>query len=668
QLVPVRAKGNGAVLHRQKREWIAPPKRLRENFDYTGYESIAKIHSDKTYPKITYSLSGPGVDQPPVGVFGIDPNTGFVKIYSILDREEIAMYSLKGMAKYPNGSNAERELDLKIFVDDQNDCSPIVVENQVGSVNESSSPGTIVMRVIATDADEEGTQHTAIFYSIVQESNVGGMFSINSRTGEVMVQRSSLDRETKDIYKLIIQVSDMNGVVGGNTATGAIEVKILDINDNVPTLEKESYEGNVEENTIGVEVLRIRAIDMDLIHTENWLAVFEIISGNEAGYFSITTDSKTNEGIIMIHKPLDYEKLQVLNLEVAVKNKAVYNFGTSMTGSTSYQKSYPIKINVINQKEGPRFQPSVKVVTISEDHTTVSINKIITTYAAIDSDTLQTATNVRYAKIRDDDNWLIIDEHTADIRLNKLPDRESKFLINGTYYIAKIICITNESPSKTATGTIAIQVKDSNDHCPELTSTTPTMCFDDNAIYVSATDKDEFPNSEPFEYSVIQTDSKQEWTVEPFNSTTAILRDQAKLWPGIYKVAVQVKDQQGKSCGEFQTIDVTVCFCTENTRTCKPRSTKTTGLGASGILLLLLGLLLLLLVPLLLLFCLCGGAAAIGDFKSIPYDTKQQLISYHTEGQGEDKEVPLLLAPLEVDGGTVKATNVNNLNGKGYLG
>lgn len=48
----------------------------------------------------------------------------------------------------------------------------------------------------------------------------------------------------------------------------------------------------------------------------------------------------------------------------------------------------------------------------------------------------------RYVKLRDDDNWLIIDEKTADIRLNKLPDRESKFLVNGTYY-AKIICITN---------------------------------------------------------------------------------------------------------------------------------------------------------------------------------------------------------------------------------
>lgn len=49
--------------------------------------------------------------------------------------------------------------------------------------------------------------------------------------------------------------------------------------------------------------------------------------------------------------------------------------------------------------------------------------------------------NFRYAKGQDVDNWLIIDERTADIRLNKIPDYESKFLVNNTYY-AHIICIT----------------------------------------------------------------------------------------------------------------------------------------------------------------------------------------------------------------------------------
>ena len=39
---------------------------------------------------------------------------------------------------------------------------------------------------------------------------------------------------------------------------------------------------------------------------------------------------------------------------------------------------------------------------------------------------------LRYAKLEDVGGWLTIDEHTADIKLNKLPDRESKYLKNGS--------------------------------------------------------------------------------------------------------------------------------------------------------------------------------------------------------------------------------------------
>ncbi|KAM8850390.1 desmoglein-2-like protein [Spinachia spinachia] len=667
-LALVGAEGNGPELRRHRREWIVAPRQLYENHDYTTMESIAKINSDKSNStSIFYYLQGPGVDQPPLGTFGIDRRTGFVKIYSILDREEIPFYKLLGIAKYADGTRAEKDIELNIVVLDVNDCPPVIKVQQVGYVNESSAEGTVVMKVIATDDDEKNSLHSKIHYSIVEQSNTAGMFFINSQTGEVLVRRNTLDRETQDTYTLKIKVSDFNGQSGGLAGTGEIVVKILDINDNIPTLEKESYEGSIQENTINVEVMRIKAVDMDLIHTDNWLAVFEIVSGNEAGYFSITTDSETNEGIIMIHKALDYEEQKLVNLQVAVSNKAAYSFNSGASTSPTTPKPYRVNINVLNEKEGPRFQPSVKVVTISEDHTITSIKKVIANYAAIDSDTLKIASNVRYAKLKDDDNWLIIDDRTGDITLNKLPDRESKFLINGTYY-ANIICITNEVPSKTATGTIAIQVEDFNDHCPELTTNIQHMCVEDNVIYVTAVDKDNFPNSAPFEFSVIQAGRKEKWTVEHFNDTTAILRDQANLWPGRYAVAVEVKDQQGKSCVPVQMMDIIVCNCKSSTKECNTRILKTTSFGASGVLLMLLGLLLLLLLPLLLLFCLCGGAAANGDFKDIPFDTKQQLIAYHTEGQGDDREVPLLHVPEQVHVGTVNAKNNSAYGGQGYSG
>lgn len=44
-------------------------------------------------------------------------------------------------------------------------------------------------------------------------------------------------------------------------------------------------------------------------------------------------------------------------------------------------------------------------------------------------------------------------------------------------------------------------------------------------------------------------------------------------------------------------------------------------------------------IPLLLLFCQCGGADTIfpDQFSDLPFDAKEHLISYHTEGNGEDK-------------------------------
>uniref|UniRef100_A0A3B1K9Y3 Si:ch73-74h11.1 n=1 Tax=Astyanax mexicanus TaxID=7994 RepID=A0A3B1K9Y3_ASTMX len=503
-------------------------RKLMENVDYTKQEFIAKIWSDKhtQASPLEYSLTGRGADIEPYNLFIVNPQNGLVRITGILDREEISQYDVS-YRNYLNGSLAEGEVQLKIQVLDQNDNPPKFSFSQ-GSVKEVLCYECFLL--YSEDADEPGTSHTKIAYSIVKQipEESGPMFSINRDTGKLYVKQHTLDRETLDSYTLIVQGVDMDGAPNGNTGTGTVQIKVLDINDNVPTLEQDEYTGYVDEGAADVVVMRIKALDKDLENTENWLAHFEIIEGNEDGVFSIETDPKTNEDKQM-----------------------------------GEGKRYSVKVFVNNLSDGIFFSPSVKLFSVSEDPEKIKVPEIIGSFPAIDGDTEQIAKNIRYAKGYDPDNWLSINEQTSEIKLVKTPDRESTFLVNCTYF-AKIICITQDVPPKTATGTIALQVEDSNDHCPKLTSTYQSVCSDTKIINVTAFDEDVNPNGEPYKFVLIEEETRGKWEIVPVNGTTVSFHAQELLWPGFYELTVEIFDVKGLGCEDRQKLQVEVCTCDED--------------------------------------------------------------------------------------------------------
>ncbi|KAG5849881.1 hypothetical protein ANANG_G00076390 [Anguilla anguilla] len=521
------------------------------------------------------------------------------------------MYNLTGIARHKNGTLAETDIDLRIRVIDQNDNPPQFPKKFTGSVNESSTEGTYVTEVSATDGDEEGTINAKIAFNIIhQDPEDDGMkFYVEKNSGKIFVKEPNLDREVFDFYTLLVTATDLDGAPGGNVATGTVEIKVLDINDNPPRLEKEQYSANIDENAAGIEVMRIKALDDDVKNTDNWLAKFKITKGNDEGHFTIETDPDTNEGVLKLVKPLDYEQMQDLDLDVSVENVAPLVAGAApdiglgldldldldadvdadldldldldLEGKGKPKKpkkkpkgkSYPIKIKVNDLPDGPTFSPSEMPVAVSEDPEDIVIPSVIATYPALDGDTGALAENVRYAKGYDPDNWLSIDEKTAEIKLIKRPDRESQHLVDGVYY-AKILCLTQDIPPKTATGTIALNVQDSNDHCPRLVSTHESLCTDQKSVYATALDEDAHHNSAPFEFLIVPEETTGKWDVEKVNA-----------------------------------------------------------------------------VPILLTFCSFGKAASgliPGGFADLPMDAKEYLIPYHTEGKGEDKEVPLLSAPFPI--------------------
>ncbi|TDH08233.1 hypothetical protein EPR50_G00095520 [Perca flavescens] len=711
------------ALRRTKREWILPPAKLMENTDYTNREFIAKIRSDKeTNLDVKYYLSGSGADRPPYNLFVVDHTTGYVRVTAKLDREKTPFFNLSGRAVFNDGTPAEDDIPLNVVVLDMNDNTPYF-ELHTGNISEASKKGTLVMQIQGKDDDEAGTDNSKISYSIASQEpqGRGHMFTIDKQTGKVYVKEATLDRETCDFYKLVVHGSDMGGAPGGLTGTGTVEIRVLDINDNIPTLEKSEYNGKVDENVADVVVMRIKALDNDLVHTDNWVTVFEIAKGNENNLFSIETDRETNEGILKLIKAVDFEEVKNLELGLVITNVAPFVEGEAIQMDVDVQvgegggplapgasgasgaaagasgasgaaagasgasgaaagaggdagvglgadlgvgqpgvkpgtkppaKNYPIKIAVNNVPEGPAFIPDTKKVPVSEDPKEAPKDGVITVFAAVDPDTGKAAEDVSYAKAYDPGNWFTIDKETAEIKLLKVPDRESPFLVNGSY-IAKILAITKDLPPKTATGTIAIQVLDHNDHCPTLTTTRSTLCSDVKTVNVTGYDEDVSPNAAPFTFRIIPEGTRGKWDVEVINETSAALHSHEALWPGSYQLQVEVVDAKGLSCPENEIFTVDVCTCVD-TGDCMVKAARlgstSSKLSASAIGLMLVAMCLLLFILLLLLFCQCGGADTIfpDQFSDLPFGAKEHLMSYHTEGRGEDKEVPLQSVPIKL--------------------
>ncbi|XP_062424138.1 desmoglein-2-like [Rhea pennata] len=637
-------------LVRQKREWIVPPAFIREEEDSSYRNPIAKIHSDFEEKGIvvTYTISGQGVTEPPYGLFVINGKTGDLNITGKVDREKTPMLLVRGHALDKTGAKLEEPIDLPIKILDINDNDPVFsLDFFVGSIEELSEAGTIVMRINATDADEPNNLNSKIAFRITSQ-NPNNAFSINKDTGEVQVATINLDRETHSSYSLMVEAKDRNGGSGGRSAQCSLEIKILDVNDNVPVVESRMLEGSIEENKANVEIMRIKVFDKDEEFSDNWLAKFAFASGNEGGYFHIETDTQTNEGILTLMKELNYEEMKSLNLSVVVTNKAEFH--------ESIRKSYkakaiPIKINVINVREGPKFPGGTKIIKAME---TMRKNQVIGQYQAYDEDTGKAAERITYIKGRDLANWITIDSVTGEIILAQDLDYESVHVVNGTYAIT-MLGITKDFPRKTVTGTVIIQIEDVNDNCPVIEYPVRTVCSDTKLIDVTATDLDSYPNSAPFSFTLLEPEEKtKNWIIGSRNDTSIQLIPQ-NLKTGKTEVPILVQDYQGFSCTQKQSLQLTVCTCSRDSSipTCAEKQSAA-GLGPGAVALIILAFLLLLLIPLLLLLCPCRSGAK--GFAAIPDYSEEMLRNWNSEGAApEEKPVLNLITPSAVGMSTAAA-------------
>ncbi|XP_073535302.1 desmoglein-4-like [Phyllobates terribilis] len=602
-------------LKRQKREWVVPPANMQEEEDNRYRNPIAKVHSDSEVKKgtIRYRMSGQGVDQPPFGLFVLDPRTGHLNVTGVIvDREQISMLHLTVHAILISGEEVEKPLQLRVRVLDINDNPPIFGQIVfAGSVEENSKANTPVMKIFATDADEPNTINSQIAYRIIsQNPSESSMFIMNQYTGQVFTM-ANLDRELVSGYSLVIGASDLNGGPGALSGQCGADIKVLDVNDNFPMLEQDSYSVQIKENFLGFSDLRMTVLDLDEMFSDNWIAVFEIISGNEGGWFTIETDAQTNEGVLKVVKALDYEAMQSASLAILVTNRAAFHYSVM----SQYQaKVSSINVQVQNVAEGPAFVPANRFVAIPAGLSKEALLQyVLAKMVAIDLDTGGPATNVVYSLDKESSKWFIIDSTTGEIKMTYqmietiAKDNNGNNGSNSPNYTATIFAENTNDPNLVSTGTVAIGMNTANptQACPVVTQEPRVACLDRKEVVIRAVQD---PLNAPLRITVGQN---SDWNVLPLNDTAVILVGGSSVGARNFTVLVYVTDKNNLSCPNPIPIVIQACECTA-ARSCdaSKQSGKSVSLGPAAIGLMVLGFLALLLALLLLLLCVCGSAAA----------------------------------------------------------
>ncbi|XP_067086433.1 cadherin-2-like [Osmerus mordax] len=635
-------RGDGS-LRRMKRDWVIPPINVPENSRGQFPEELVRIRSDRDKERLLrYSVTGPGADQPPTGIFIINPISGQLSVTKPLDREHISNFHLRAHAVDLNGNQVENPIDIVINVIDMNDNRPEFTHSTYnGSVPEGSKPGSFVMTVTSVDKDDPKTANGMLRYRILSqnpESPSSNMFTINNKTGDIITVAAGLDREKVPRYTLIIQATDMEGnpTYGlSNTATAVI--RITDVNDNPPEFTTDTFYGDVQENRVNVIVANLTVTDKDQPHTAAWNTVYRITSGDPTGRFSIPTDPTTNEGLVTVVKPIDYELTRSFVLTVMAENETPLARGIHLPR----QSTASVSVRVVDVNEPPEFSPNPKVIKLDEG---LPSGSLLSTFTAQDPDRYMRQ-NVRYSKLHDPANWLEIDPVNGRISTIAVLDRESQYVKHNLYNVT-FMATDNGMPSASGTGTLQMYLLDINDNAPRVFPPEVEMCEkpEPNAINITASDPDLTPNAGPFAFELASRplDTRKNWTLTRVNGEYAQVRLRIGfLESGIYEVPIIITDSGNLPMSNTSYLRVKVCPCDHHGDCVDMERIIAAGLGTGAIIAILLCIIILLVMVLFFVMWMKRrdkerqAKQLLIDPED---DVRDNILKYDEEGGGEEDQ------------------------------
>uniref|UniRef100_A0AAV2M629 Cadherin domain-containing protein n=1 Tax=Knipowitschia caucasica TaxID=637954 RepID=A0AAV2M629_KNICA len=633
------------VQSRHKRAWIITSFTIEEGHPGPFPYELGKIDIERAY-RVYFGLYGEGVDEDPKGVLSIDKESGLIYVHKAVDYEEKQMLTLHFETKKSDFS-LDTKLGVQISILDINDNPPVFQRSLYEiTTPEDTAQGSFLMTVLAQDRDQQGSPNSTFHYTIKSASpqTENAQFFIDKDTGKISF-KGCLDHEA-------IEAIDHGDEISLSSSTTVV-IKIQDGNNHLPTISGQTGSGKVKEGESGTSPLRVHVTDRDSPQSPAWRARYAI-RGADAQHFKIETDPETNDGILTVLTPLNYEETAHTDLTVSVENELPFfscivkkktatdlwevNLVNGEEGVSVQSQEVNVTIEVEDVNDPPAFHVTVKEAMLEENS---PVGTRVTEVTAHDHDSSHSSRFVY--KIGDDPaGWVQVDPKTGDITTVKVIDRESPHVVNGIYTVL-IYAADEGEPPMTGTATVNIHVADKNDNVPQLEVDFVDVCKSENitTTNITAFDLDNPPFGGPFTFELLG-DVHDKWSLNPSYGYTAGLVKESTVFVGPHTLSLKVLDLQGQF--GIHSLRVTVCDCSLAPN-CRTRRESTLAASSVVVGLVFLALLVLLAGLLLALFVTCEKDFMILELP----DSEGTMLSSHMEHPGTDCKVPLNVYGMSTD-------------------
>ena len=366
-----------------------------------------------------------------------------------LDREKQSVFNLVITAV--DGGHPEKTGTTSVLlrVMDVNDNAPVFDQPiKTVSLLENSSPGTLVTRLNASDADDHLNGKISFHFSKYTSESVVKLFSLNPQTGEILV-KGEVDYEVTDIYDITVQARDR----GTPALEGSchVKVQIVDVNDNSPVISINSVtkiiQEDVESGTV-VALISIRDEDAGqngevIVQIPPGLP-FRLISPFE-GHYTLVTDG-----------PLDRETESEYNITLTVSDAG--------SPPRSAQQSFVVSLSDVNDN-APFFSKSSYSVDIAENN---APGALLLTVSASDRDSGQNA-RLSFSLLDSEvggapvSSLVYINSENGNLFAMRALDYE-----RANAFRVEVQVRDGGTPARSSNVTVHVFVVDVNDHPPAL--------------------------------------------------------------------------------------------------------------------------------------------------------------------------------------------------------